>query len=417
MNRYTCHLCLNFQIRAMSKDKTKKLVGQPIMNQILRLIPKSKISDIAKDTQCDRYYKKIPLMKHLTTMLFGVLSRCNSIREICAGMLLCEGKLSHIGLEKVIPKSTLADANRDRDCEVFESVYYKLIQLYSSVLSDSRIIGLSIKQLFAVDSTTIKLFSDILKGVGRNPKNNGKKKGGVKAHMLIDAKEGIAKFVRITAAKVHDSTFLKFIDLPKNSFVVFDKAYNKYKLFAEWTVRKLYFVTRMKDNAVYKVIKVIQEHDVNTGVIKEEKIKLEYKDGKQIKTVTLRRVTFIDDDNRLFVFITNNFKISAEEVALIYKNRWQIELLFKKLKQNFQLRYFLGDSENAIKIQIWVTLIAHLLLSIIKKKANVRFAFSNIATIIRLHLMSYVDLIEFLKKPIFAWRVVEAVPVYQFKLF
>ena len=401
----------------MSKDKTKKLVGQPIMNQILRLIPKSKISEIAKDTQCDRYYKKIPLMKHLTTMLFGVLSRCNSIREICAGMLLCEGKLSHIGLEKVIPKSTLADANRDRDCEVFESVYYKLIQLYSSVLSDSRIIGLSIKRLFAVDSTTIQLFSDILKGVGRNPKNNGKKKGGVKAHMLIDAKEGIAKFVRITAAKVHDSTFLKFINLPKNSFVVFDKAYNKYKMFAEWTVRKLYFVTRMKDNAVYKVIRVIQENNVNTGVIKEEKIKLEYKDGKQIKTVTLRRVTFMDDDNRLFVFITNNLKISAEEVALIYKNRWQIELLFKKIKHNFQLRYFLGDSENAIKIQIWVTLIAHLLLSIIKKKANVKFAFSNIATIIRLHLMSYVDLIAFLKKPILAWRAANVIPIYQFKLF
>jgi hypothetical protein len=401
----------------MSKDKTKKLAGQPIMNQILRLIPKSKISDIAKDTQCDRYYKKIPLMKHITTMLFGVLSRCNSIREICAGMLLCEGKLSHIGLEKVIPKSTLADANRDRDSEVFEIVYYKLIALYSSVLSDSRIIGLSIKQLFAVDSTTIKLFSDILKGVGRNPRNNGKKKGGVKAHMLIDAKEGIAKFVRITAAKVHDSTFLKFIDLPKNSFVVFDKAYNKYKMFAEWTARKLYFVTRVKDNAVYQVIKITREHDVTTGVIKEEKIKLEYKDGKKIKTVTLRRVTFIDSDNRRFIFITNNFKISAEEVALIYKNRWQIELLFKKLKHNFQLKYFLGDSENAIKIQIWVTLIAHLLLCIIKKKANVKFAFSNIATIIRLHLMSYVDLIAFLKKPLFVWRTVEAVPVYQFKLF
>ena len=104
-------------------------------------------------------------------------------------------------------------------------------------------------------------------------------------------------------------------------------------------------------------------------------------------------------------------------MALIYKNRWQIELLFKKLKQNFQLRYFLGDSENAIKIQIWVTLIAHLLLSIIKKKANVSYAFSNIATIIRLHLMSYVDLVEFLKKPISAWRDSKQVPVYQYELF
>ena len=417
MNRYTCHLCLSFEFRTMSKDITKKLVGQPIMNQILRLIPRSKIADIVKGTQCDRYYKQIPLMKHLTTLLFGVLSRCNSLREICAGMLLCEGKLNHIGLEKVVPKSTLADANRDRSSDVFEAVYYKLLEIYSSVLSDSRIIGLSIKQLYAIDSTTIKLFSDILKGVGRNPKGNGKKKGGVKVHMLIDAKEGIAKFVRITAAKVHDSTFLKFIDLPKNSFVVFDKAYNKYKVFAEWTKRKLYFVTRMKDNAVYTVLKVIQENNLLKGIIKEEKIKLEYKEGKQIKTVILRRITFIDDENRLFVFITNNMKISAQEVALIYKNRWQIELLFKKLKQNFQLRYFIGDTENAIKIQIWVTLIAHLLLSIIKKKANVKFAFSNIATIIRLHLMSYVDLVDFLKKPIDTWRGKCPETIYQYSLF
>jgi hypothetical protein len=285
-------------------------------------------------------------------------------------------------------------------------------------LSDSRIVGLSIKQLFAIDSTTIRLFSDILKGVGRNPKGNGKKKGGVKAHMLIDAKEGIAKFVRITAAKIHDSTFLKYIDLPKNSFVVFDKAYNKYKTFAEWTKRKLYFVTRMKNNAIYKVLKVVKEQNVQVGVLKEEKIELSYKDGKEIKTLKLRRITFKDEQGRIFVFITNNKKITAEEVALIYKNRWQIELLFKKLKHNFQLKYFMGDTENAIKIQIWITLIAHLLLSIIKKKAKVTMAFSNIATIIRLHLMSYVDLVEFLKKPINTWRANNNIePVYQYALF
>jgi hypothetical protein len=402
----------------MSKDKAKKLVGQPILNQIINLIPRVKIEEIAKDTQCDRYYKEIPLVKHLVTMLFGVLSRCNSLRETCAGMLLCEGKLNHIGLKKIIPKSTLSDANKNRSNEVFERIYYTLVGLYSSVLSDSRIVGLSIKQLFAIDSTTIRLFSDILKGVGRNPKGNGKKKGGVKAHMLIDAKEGIAKFVRITAAKIHDSTFLKYIDLPKNSFVVFDKAYNKYKTFAEWTKRKLYFVTRMKNNAIYKVLKVVKEQNVQVGVLKEEKIELSYKDGKEIKTLKLRRITFKDEQGRIFVFITNNKKITAEEVALIYKNRWQIELLFKKLKHNFQLKYFMGDTENAIKIQIWITLIAHLLLSIIKKKAKVTMAFSNIATIIRLHLMSYVDLVEFLKKPINTWRANNNIePVYQYDLF
>ena len=294
----------------MDKDKTKKLIGQPIINQILNLIPNRKIIDIAKETGCDKYYKQIPLIKHIATMMFGILSRCNSLREICAGMLLCEGKLNHIGLTKVIPKSTLADANKNRSSDVFEMVYYMLIERYSSVLSDSRIVGLSIKQLFAVDSTTIKLFSDVLKGVGRNPKNNGKKKGGVKAHMLIDAKEGIAKFVRITAAKVHDSTFLKYIDLPKKSFVVFDKAYNKYKLFAEWTNRKIYFVTRMKDNAVYTVIKVKNSKNQEKGVLKEENISLSYKDGKEIRALKLRRITYKDDQNRMFVFISNNTKMN-----------------------------------------------------------------------------------------------------------
>lgn len=388
----------------MDKDKTKKLIGQPIINQILNLIPNRKIIDIAKETGCDKYYKQIPLIKHIATMMFGILSRCNSLREICAGMLLCEGKLNHIGLSKVIPKSTLADANKNRSSDIFEMVYYMLIERYSSVLSDSRIVGLSIKQLFAIDSTTIKLFSDVLKGVGRNPKNNGKKKGGVKAHMLIDAKEGIAKFVRITAAKVHDSTFLKYIDLPKKSFVVFDKAYNKYKLFAEWTNRKIYFVTRMKDNAVYTIIKVKNSKNQEKGVLKEEHIFLSYKDGKEMRELKLRRITYKDEQNRMFVFISNNFKITADEIALIYKNRWQIELLFKKIKQNFQLKYFVGDTENAIKIQIWLTLIAHLLLTIMKKKANVKMAFSNIATIIRLHLMSYVDLLAFLKKPFQTWK-------------
>jgi len=388
----------------MSKDKTKKLVGQPILNQILNLIPNSKITEISKLTGCDKYYKQIPLIKHIATMMFGILSRCNSLREICAGMLLCEGKLNHIGLNKVIPRSTLADANRERSSDVFEMVYYMLIERYSSVLSDSRIVGLSIKQLFAIDSTTIKLFSDVLKGVGRNPKGSGNKKGGVKAHMLIDAKEGIAKFVRITAAKVHDSTFLKYINLPKESFVVFDKAYNKYKLFAEWTSRRIFFVTRMKDNAVYTVLKVLQDNNQEKGIVKEEIILLSYKNGKETHKLKLRRITFKDEQNRQFVFISNNFKITADEIALIYKNRWQIELLFKKIKQNFQLKYFVGDTENAIKIQIWLTLIAHLLLTIMKKKAKVKMAFSNIATIIRLHLMSYVDLQEFLKKPFQTWK-------------
>jgi hypothetical protein len=390
----------------MNKNNQKNLIGQPIFAQVLGYIPKKKVESIVNDLQSDRYYKKIPTFKHLVSMLFGIISKCCSLREICEGMLICLGKLIHFGIDAAPKRSTFSDANTNRASEVFEKIYYMLVGHYHSLLSDSKIVGLSIKRLFAIDSTTIRLFSNILEGVGRNPKDNGKKKGGVKAHMLIDAKEGIAKFVRITAAKIHDSTFLKDISLPKGSYIVFDKAYNKYKLFAEWTKRGLNFVTRMKDNAVYQVLetKIDASGTSSIGVIKEEIIELSYKDGKEIKTIKLRRITYKDEKiSKALVFLSNIMDLPTEEIALIYKNRWQIELLFKKIKQNFQLKYFIGDTENAIKIQIWCTLIAHLLLSIIKKASKTNKAFSTVVTIIRLHLMSYVDLIGFLKNAMKAW--------------
>lgn len=404
----------------MNKNNSKNLVGQPIFAQVLGYIPKKKMQDIVIDLESDRYYKKIHTFKHLVSMLFGIISKCTSLREICEGMLICSGKLNHFGIDSSPKRSTLSDANTNRTSEVFEKIYYMLVAHYHSVLSDSKIVGLSIKQLFAIDSTTIRLFSNVLEGVGRNPKDKGKKKGGVKAHMLIDAKEGIAKFVRITAAKIHDSTFLKDIILPKGSYIVFDKAYNKYKLFAEWTLRGLFFVTRMKDNAIYTVLetKIDKTEAGAIGVIKEEIIELSYKEGKEAKTIKLRRITYKDETiKKALVFLTNIFDLGNDEIALIYKNRWQIELLFKKIKQNFQLKYFVGDTENAIKIQIWCTLIAHLLLSIIKKTSKTNKAFSTVVTVIRLHLMSYVDLVSFLKNAMKAWQEKDKKQVLQLKLW
>jgi len=391
----------------MNKITNKNLVGQPIFSQVLNYIPKTKIASIIREKNSDKYYKKIHTFKHLVVMLFGVISKCHSLREICDGMLVCEGKLNHLAIDSSPKRSTLADANKNRSHEVFESIYYMLIGHYKSILSDSKIVGLSIQRLFAIDSTTISLFSNILEGVGRNPKKNGKKKGGIKAHMLIDAKEGVAKFIKLTAAKIHDSTFLKYVMLPKGSYVVFDKAYNKYKLFAEWTERGVYFVTRMKENAVFKILEVKRTYTIPyiVGVIREEIIELTYMDNKEEKTIKLMRIEYVDPiTKRALTFISNSFELTAEEIALIYKNRWQIELLFKKIKQNFQLKYFVGDTENVIKIQIWVTLIAHLIVSIIKKVSKSKKAFSNIVTTIRIHLMSYVKLLDFLKNTLKTWE-------------
>lgn len=333
-------------------------------------------------------------------MLFGILSRCDSMAEICEGMKALGGKLNHLGLQKAPAKSTASDGLRKRDSSFFEALYYKLVEQYKGFLSDCQTYGLTFKELLIIDSSTIRLISDILKGVGRNPKNDGKKKGGLKVHMLIDAVQSVAKFVRITEAKVHDKNFLSQIQLPAHSMLVFDKAYNYYKQFAKWTEERIYFVTRQKNNTICEVIEMIMAKDLfegETGVYREEIIEISYKENKEEKKLKLRRIYYCDEKNRQFVFITNNFDITAEEVAFIYKKRWQIELLFKKMKQNFQLHYFYGENENAIRTQVWCTLIAQLLLTVLQKMANVKKAFSTVATLVRIHLISLLDVYKLLR--------------------
>ena len=392
----------------MSKDNEIRFVGQPILKQILKLIEAVNIQGLINKHQSDYYYKAFKTRTHIITMLFGILSRCDSMTEICEGLRALGGKLNHLGLTKAPAKSTASDGLRNRSHLFFEDLYFTLIKKYKSFLSDSRTFGLTFKEVLLIDSTTIRLFSDILKGVGRNPKGDGKKKGGMKVHMVIDAIQSVGRFVKITAAKVHDKNFLKSLNFISHSMVVFDKAYNYYHQFAVWTNQKVYFVTRLKKNADYKVIDVLRVHYRKKGqakVLRDEIIELEYhpedENGKQqtkfTKTVRLRKVCYQDDKNRYYEFLTNNFDITSEEVAFLYKKRWGIEIMFKKMKQNFQLHYFYGENVNAIYTQVWCTLIAQLLLTVIQKIANVKKAFSVVATLVRIHLISMLDLTQLLR--------------------
>jgi hypothetical protein len=171
-------------------------------------------------------------------------------------MLACEGKLSHLGLDKAPARSTLSDANTKRSYQIFETIYYGLLANYHSFISDSRLKGLSIRNLKIIDSTTIQLFSEILRGVGRKRLDGSRRKGGIKVHALMDAFSGVTEFVRMTAAREHDQKFLLQLKLPTGSWIVFDKAYTNYRLFAKWTTQKIWFVSRIRENADYHVTKV-----------------------------------------------------------------------------------------------------------------------------------------------------------------
>ena len=392
----------------MGKNTEIKLIGQPIFKQIVDLIEGINLAGLIKKHNSDHYYKAFKSRTHLITMLFGILSRCDSMTEICEGLRAMGGKLNHLGLNQSPAKSTACDGLRNRESKFFEDVYFSLVSHYKSFLSDSRTFGLTFTEVLLIDSTTIRLFSDLLKGVGRNPKGDGKKKGGLKVHMLIDAVQSVGRFIKITEAKVHDKNFLKELDLISHSMVVFDRAYNYYHQFALWTQKNVFFVTRLKKNAVYKVIEVLQEHDKKKNkamVLREEVIELEYypetEQGKRQmkikKTLHLKKVCYQDEQGRYFEFISNSMESSAEEIAFLYKKRWGIELLFKKMKQNFQLHFFYGENENAIRTQVWCTLIAQLLMTVVQKIAKTKKAFSVVASLVRIHLISLLDVYELLR--------------------
>jgi hypothetical protein len=380
----------------MSKDSKKNLVGQPIFKQVLNLIPRDVINRVVFKLKGDYYYKAFSTWDELVTLLFGVFERCDSAREICDGMATLSGKLNFLGMDCAPAKSTFNDALNRRSEKVFEAIYFALLSYFAPILSDSRKEGVSFKQFFAFDSTTIRLFSEVLKGVGRKLKGLGRQKGGMKVHMLTDVHADCAKFVKMSEARMHDKKFLQYLNcLTAGCMIVFDKAYNFYLQFAKWTQEDIFFVCRLKDNAKYEIVETLFEKelpDKQAGVMKVEHIHLQYKEDKTQKTLCLRKVTYRDEKGRIYQFITNNWKITAEEVALIYKYRWSIELVFKKLKQNFQLHFFYSESENGIKTQVWATLIAHLLLTVLMRKSNTNKAFSTVAALIRIHFISHLDL-------------------------
>jgi len=387
--------------------KSKNFSGQPIFNQLIKFIDKSEIKKIARQHGAERYVKKFTTYNHLIVMLFVTLEGYHSIREAILGLLANAHKLSHLGLSYLVRRSTFSEANQRRSSEVFEDIYMSVYRKHSSDLADSRLSDADLKRLYIMDSTTISLFKDILRGVGRNPKE-GKKKGGIKAHTIIKSSENVPCLVRYSEAIRHDHMFLNEIfKLEAGSIITFDKGYVDYATYEAFTKSKIWYVTRLKDNALYQARKEFDIPDTaDSGVLKDEEIVLLYGENKQNKH-RARRIAYWDSENeRLFEFITNNFELPAEKIALIYKKRWQIELLFKQLKQNFPLKYFLGDNENAIEIQIWTAMLANLLITLIRSQVERSWAFSNMVSVIRQQLMNYINIYYFLEDPEGSWREV-----------
>lgn len=380
-------------------SKSNFFTGQPIFSQVLSFLPKGSIDRIACESESDRYCRHFTTYNHLVSILYAVFNKCNSIRELTSGILAWEQRINHLGMDYFPRRSTLSDANSRRSEAVFGKIYQFLYTRHRHYLPDSR--KKKSSKLFIADSTTISLFQEVMRNAGRSPAN-GKRKGGVKVHTLIQSDEDVPCLIRFSAAAAHDSPFLKELRLPEGSILVFDKGYNDYTQFQRFSDEKITWVTRKRKGTVYKMLQhnPIVYSQAARGVKKDRLIIMGHHHHANHPFVKARLIDFVDTESgKKFQFITNNTRLAPATIAALYKQRWQVETLFKRFKQNYPLKYFLGDSENAIKIQIWCALIADLLIKIIKALAGKKWSFSNLASIIRIHLMTYIDLFAFLQNP------------------
>ncbi len=380
-------------------SKSSHFSTKSVFGQLISLIDDSMIKREVKKCDSDRYTKRFTTKDHLISMLFCAFSKCTSLREVSGAMLGLSGKTAGFQLNHIPKRSTLSDANKKRDVAVFENFYYQLQKEYSPLLSDSRIKDVIKKQVKIFDSSTINLFKAIMACVGRNPKS-GKRKGGIKVHTVVNADEIVPSLIWFSEAKAHDHNFLEKLVCDDNTIYVFDKGYNDYKAFQHFTNHNTGFVTRIKDNAKYVNIEKLDIEDhIHSGVLSDDIIEIEVKnDNKEVNKLQLRKVRFYDRvTKREFEFLTNLFEIRADLIAALYKIRWQI--------QNFPLKYFLGDNENAIKIQIYCVLIVNLLLAVLQKKLKRKWAFSNLVSFCKIHLFNYINLMKFLENPEKDWKI------------
>ena len=382
-------------------NKSKHFSGQPVMSQIIKLIPRQMINYLVRRHNCDYYYKRFRTYDHLVTMLYCCMHDCTSLREVTTGLQAHYNKFGHLNLKCIPRRSTLSDSNKRRNPEFFEDLYNNLYQLYYGSLPDSLAGKRKEQRLFIMDSTTISLYSDILKGAGCYAAN-GKKKGGAKAHVLLNAENNLPQLINLSAGSRNDRIFMDRIQLPKGAILVFDRGYHKFSQWDDWNKQGISWVTRLINNEVFEVLNNRQVSDTQKqkGVLDDQIILLGRGTNASTKRIQVRLITYQDNERpEPFLFLTNNLRFNASTIASLYKQRWQIEIFFKRFKQNNPVKYFLGDNENAIKIQLWTAFIKDLLIKIIKDKVRRKWSYANLSSMVRHHLMNYINIFKFLNDP------------------
>lgn len=367
-----------------------------LFSQLLHHFPRNEFAQLVVKHQAERRAKGFTCWTQLVSMLFCHMAHADSLREICGGLACCIGKLKHLGISKAPNKSTLSYANRHRPASLFEELFWTMADRFrqSGGLGRRKTKFRFKNKLLSLDSTTISLCLSLFPWAQFR-----RAKGGVKVHVLLDHDDYMPSFALITEAKRHDRTVAHQFTLKPGSIVAFDKAYNDYTLFSRWTENGIFFVTRQKENTVYEVV---EERDIPQyrSILSDQIIRLTGVKAEEKCPYLLRRVVVWDKvKEREIVLLTNHLDFGASTISAIYKDRWEIEIFFKTLKQHLKVKTFIGTNENALRIQIWTALIALLLLKYLHHLSKFGWSMSNLATMLRLNLFTYRDLLDWLHDP------------------
>jgi Domain of unknown function (DUF4372)/Transposase DDE domain len=373
------------------------LQAASLFNQILQQFPRTEFGALVKKHAAERASKGFSCWVQFVSMMFCQVAHADSLREICNGLACNEGKLVHLGVLTAPNKSTLSYANEHRPAALFEDLFYTALNRFRSQQDmGARKSKFRFKnKLQSLDSTTISLCLDLFPWA-----NFRRAKGGVKAHVLLDHDDYLPSYVLITEAKKSDVRVAQSLELNAGSIVAMDRGYNDYALFGKWTEQEVFFVTRLKENAAYEVVESTPPEKLPHNIRADELIRFTGPQAVKDCPQTMRRVVVWDEGNeREIVLLTNLLHFGATTIAAIYKDRWEIELFFKALKQNLKIKSFVGTSQNALLIQIWTALIAMLVLKWLHHLSKAKWSLSNLASMLRLNLFTYRDLRKWLDNP------------------
>ena len=369
-----------------------------IFSQILQLIPRLEFESAVRRHEAERHARGFSCWGQFIAMLFCQLGHAKSLREICGGLAASAGKLRHLGLPTAPARSTLAYANEHRPWQLQQTIFEQLLTKCQGLAASQP--GTRKKSKFrfknpllSLDATVIDLCATMFDWAKFRLT-----KGAVKLHLLLDHDGYLPSFAVISEGKKHEVRVARQMQFAPGAILVFDRGYADYQWFTNLTQQAVYFVTRLKENADYGVLEK-REVPQRRGVLRDEVIFF-YKLAQAGQDAYFRRIEFYDEErDRVLVFLTNHLELAAATVAAVYKERWQIELFFRALKQSLRVKTFVGTSANALKTQLWTALIAMLLVKYLQLRSTFAWSLSNLVALLRQQLFVYRDLWTWIDDP------------------